>query len=479
MAFTVKFWNFAKDINSTKIPTATGTSYQCTLKDGCSMIAPEIQLQLTSSTTPLYNYAYIANFQRYYRVCDWYWENRLWTAKLRVDVLASWKVPIFSSTHYVLRAASERTGAIRDDYYPVTGAITTEYTAADDATPWWSINNTTLVGGSYIVGLISGNDIVYYAMAHSTFKNFCEKVLDPTLSNYGGSSLGVSEELAKMIFRPFDYVTSVNYIPVSILDLIGDNYDYVESDVSSWRIGFWTLNGVTGIFPLRRGRSYEYTKQITLPHHPQQSARGQYMDTEPFTQRYITLPRIGAVPLDTSILQDCTKVKVTLDIDLVTGEAVYMLHGIPNTGDVAAFLGRYSAQLGVTVQLAQQTMTFSQMLSTVESTTTKVASVAESPASIAGVCSGIVSLFEPHLSVVGNYGGFLEMLVGTASLISIYRTAAETDNTHFGSPLCKVKTLNTLSGYVKCGDGEIVLNNAFQDEIDEIETHLKEGIYLE
>lgn len=482
MAFQVTFWNFAKDLNSTKIPDTSGTSFNCVLKSGCSILAPEIILQMAPEATPLYNYAYIPAFERYYRVTNWAWADRLWVASLSVDVLASWKTSIGNATLYILRSADEFNGDIRDDLYPTVNSLSVE-ASEPDAAPWWYINPEDGWGGSYVVGLISGNGVDYYAMTPATFNAFCEEVLDPTLSNYDGQSTGLADSLAKMIFKPFEYITSVNYIPVSIADLHGQSgTEYVSADVTQWRIGFWSLE-MNPLFPLaklKKNKIFTYRKTIAIPKHPKAAQRGSYLNLSPFTELYVTLPRIGSIALDTSITADCDTLLIELEIDLISGDSLYTLYAYNDTYDAAAFMGRYSCQLGVQVQLAQDTTNVNSIMDSITGAASTAAGVmSASPVQAAGGVASITKLFEPHLSAIGNYGGFLDMNNGAVSMTATFRDVANDDPTHQGRPLMESRQINTLSGFIKCMDATIEIADAMQSELEQIRQHLENGFYYE
>ena len=79
MSITIKFYTFAKRINSTKQPTgAAALSSDCIIKRGSSIINPTIELDIGLATSPAaYNYAYIADWNRYYWVQDWIFNERL------------------------------------------------------------------------------------------------------------------------------------------------------------------------------------------------------------------------------------------------------------------------------------------------------------------------------------------------------------------------------------------------------------------
>ena len=70
MSIAIRFYQFNKKENSTARPSSSGgTSYNCVLKDNCSIETPEIELNVKPSDW--YNYAYISDFDRYYHVTNW------------------------------------------------------------------------------------------------------------------------------------------------------------------------------------------------------------------------------------------------------------------------------------------------------------------------------------------------------------------------------------------------------------------------
>ena len=484
MAFTVKFWKFAKKEKSTKIPSATGSSYQCTLKNGCDMMAPEIELQVTATTTPLYNYAYIANFGRYYRVSDWRWEDRLWTAKLYVDVFASNKTAIGNSEQYVLRAASTFNGFIRDDMYPPTADVTSSVILATDPNYWWQLPNDpdstslTSTDATVIVGVISSNGIDYLAMPSGTFTAFCNNVLNLSATDFFTSGIEITWNLGKLIFDPFEYITSVLYVPVSIARLM--TAGCVGTSTANWNVGWWSLtNTGVSVYPVYKGKSFTYTKTFNLPSHPKAATRGVYLNALPYTELFAHLPRVGPVPIDTSLTADCDTVTVDLNIDLVSGEAVYNIKASKTGFTYSIPLGRYSAQLGVTIQLSQNAMTLSNLIDNAASIYSNMAATTTSPVCALGALSGVARFFEPHLSTVGNSGGYMELQNGECILTAVFRDVADADLVELGAPLCQAKTISTLSGYIKCLDANLEIDSVFDQELKEIVDGMNSGFYYE
>ena len=114
----ITFYSINKKQNSTKRPADSGVTYDCKLKEECSILTPNIKLDLGLSTAPSFNYAYISDWGRYYFVKNWTFYNRLWEADLEVDVLGTYKTEIGNSSMYVLRSASNYDTNIIDTYYP-------------------------------------------------------------------------------------------------------------------------------------------------------------------------------------------------------------------------------------------------------------------------------------------------------------------------------------------------------------------------
>ena len=98
MGFTVNLYTLSKRDNSTKRPTGNGTQFSCIIKSGSGILHPTISLDLGKTNDPSqYNYAYIPDFDRYYFIEEWYFDRALWTASLKVDVLATYKTEIGNS----------------------------------------------------------------------------------------------------------------------------------------------------------------------------------------------------------------------------------------------------------------------------------------------------------------------------------------------------------------------------------------------
>ena len=479
MAITVTFYNFAKKSNSTKVPASSGTSFDCILKAPSGMLFPEIQLQLPMSQTPLWNYAYIADFGRYYWIKEWTYEGRLWNASLSVDVLASFKSDIGSSTLYILRSASAYDGDIIDTMYPIKTSCMTDSTDQTESA-WWALSPNA-ASGSFIVGvrgrIDAGQDaggVTYLVMTAAHFKSFCNALFDDTLNNYtGGSVLDISDQLTKMIFNPAQYITGVKWLPGTPGNTQAAN--------ANWRVGWWDLGMSLPI--LKPASELTYTGTIALAKHPDTVSRGAYVNANPYTQRILQLPRAGLIRLDDPIIADAAAanghVTVYLRVDPVSGEGIYTISCQGVT------LDRIHCQIGVDIPLSDSDISLQDAAAPILSASN--AGIAAYEGNIPGAVMGSVaslgsaaSVLSPHITDLSAASGYLGLVgAGFCTVFSIFRDITDDDNTEHGRPLCKNGQISNYSGFLQVLNGDIETSAATETELDMIRNYLEGGFYYE
>lgn len=80
-----------------------------TLKEDCDLLNPVILIDFDPAQAVLYNYMYIQEFRRWYKINDMIVvNNSLIRINGSVDVLLSWKDNILSCSGFVSRSSSER-----------------------------------------------------------------------------------------------------------------------------------------------------------------------------------------------------------------------------------------------------------------------------------------------------------------------------------------------------------------------------------
>ena len=493
MSIEVRFYTgYSKRLNSTKKPanTDTFTKFDCTLKEGCNILNPEIEIYLSSGDPSGFNYAHIPSFGRYYFVSDWTYFHGTWTASLSVDVLASYKTEIGSLTKYVVRAASEQNYNISDGLYPVI----TEATETDTAITGGSFN---LAGGFYILGLIGAKPsggtsiggINYYYLDQSQMNQFVEYLTSSTLTNLmTNASEGVTASLSKIAVNPIEYVASCMYFPCDISSQLPLPATYIQPKIGWWDTFPITIGNASRTLG---GQTSSMIKtafsnvSFTLPTHPQAS-RGNYMNRAPFSEYIFHMDPFGDVKipsellfkLDTAAARTC---KFTVEIDLLSG--LGRLY-ITNNGGTN-ILAEVNAQIGVPIQLTQISTDLVGIAAGVgEGIWDGLSGIFNDTIAQAGsmILNGIEAMHTQARSSGSGGGSLLPFesanLVKGATLRTIILTAAADDVTEFGTPLYRMKQLSTLSGYVKCADGEHDVKG-YDREKTEISSYLTGGFFYE
>ena len=452
----ITLYNFTKRENSTKTPEAGyhyHTEVSGSIKEACSVTSPIITFQYRVYDWDLtgFNYAYIPNFKRYYFVKDWTFVNGLWELSLEIDVLASWASRIKSSTQYVVRSASSSDGDVIDTYYP---AKTNVYQVSTGL-KLFPTNNLT--EGTIIIGILGGSGqlgVTYRSMTLTTFAELMKRL---TNSDYMGIT-EISDELAKGLINPFQYLTKAFYLPVLNRD--------VDGRLMGTSVGWWDLKLTTS--RVKEDQILKLENYLTIPKHPQ-SARGSYLNSSAYTRHTLYFPPFGMLQLDADAMQDASKLWLTVLIDILTGDG-YLKVWADNTVINSAI-----ANVATPIPLAQVS---SDIIGAATSVASGIQSaVAGDFGSVIGNIGNAVNSAIPKAEIRGSQGGF-----GTykenATLVSEFYQIADEDNEHRGRPLCKKVQLNSLQGYTQVLDADISITGTTTEQTA-IKAYMEGGFYLE
>ena len=464
MSFKVQLYTLSKRDNSTKQPTGTPVEYDCILKDGCSIFTPAIKLDLGLASDPsVYNYAYIPAFGRYYFIEDWFFTDRLWIANMRVDVLATYKTQIGNSSLYVLRAAGDHDGSIIDTLYPAkTGC---SYAHDTKSNPWQS--------SCFIVGVVSADasfgSMEYYAMTAGELRSMCLALTDPATiidSVYDFDINELSTGLQLALVDPIQYVKSCIMLPVSKGDItnLGSG-----QTVKACRFDAGTGNKV---YPTSRiANSYSFSIQK----HPDTNARGNYVNSKPFTNITLTIPPWGCIDIDTSVTANASTLSVEVEVDPISGKGVLVV----KANNIV--LNRLEAQVGVPISLSSVTRDYiGAATSALGAVGGAVSGFMGNIGGFIGAASGVGNAVEslmPRAQTIGTTGSFVSNR-GEFRLDHQFFRPVPDDNTHNGRPLCQVRQLNTLSGYMLIQDGDVTIAGTASED-SKIRNYLETGFYYE
>lgn len=444
--------NFVKQINSTKRPDASeGRNMQVVLKAGTSRENP---IFLIDGIDMEVNY--IGWYDHYYFVTDIVLgNNNIYEIHCAQDVLATFKDDIGATSAYILRSAGASNGEINDSMYPITSDATVESRTFNQLIP--STSGTYILGvvGKGAQGTLRQGSVTYYAMDNFAINAFRARLFDEDFW----------QSLLIDIQNPLDYVVSCYWVPMDLFS--GHSQVNIVVGRFDTEIGGYTLNDRT--YPLQE-------KSVSIPKHPQAATRGNFLNENPYSAYEFVYSGFGTIPLPTNKLLGESNIYAKVVLDVITGQSILELRTEHH------LITREVTQLGVPVALSQNTIPIGSILGAASSVVGAVASgiIGNAAGAIAGGISAIDSAVDAVRGsnrVTGTNGSFLGFY-GDAQLFGIFKKIANEDNTHKGRPLCAVRTISSLSGYMLCSDASVNLAGT-QGDKDAVNTFLNSGFYYE
>ena len=459
MAQTVTTYNYSKKQNSTKHPTSGGTAHTVVLKDPTSLIHPVFILE---SFSRLDNYLKWGD--RYYFITDIVQRTND-TAEYHciVDPLASWKTYIGQQTEYIVRAASAGNGNIIDLLYPLMPDTTVEASTLTGGLYDW-IGYT--LSGTYVMGIISGSSaasgsVAYYAMTASEFQALLNFMFAGTWLDQSETDISLITQ--KQLVNPFQYIVSCYWFP----------FPFTSGTAQNIYFGWWD-SGLQGLLLGPAQREYSASGSVALPHHPQRSTRGNYLDSAPFTQRELVLYTFGRIPLDPSLFMGSyNNIVCSVWIDIFTGGG-HLIVSASDGNNLKRAADAWS-QVGIPIQISQITQSLlSPVMSVIEGA---VGLVTGNVAGYAGGIGNAIQSMMPQVRTAGSTGSNIDYAT-VPGVISTFRNQTPMDATHRGKPVCDSQQINSLSGYIQCEDVQVDIP-CTQEERDIIQHFMESGFYYE
>ena len=473
----ITLYSFTKRKNSTARPTSGGTNYTGTLKANTSVVSPSVIFEF--SAFPSVNYAYIQEFSRYYWITDKIQlANNLWQLDMHVDVLASYKTEIGSSSKYVLRSASRYNGTITDLKYPVK-------TDVNYARQTINIFNGYSFLNTYVLGVVAPSTnplegaVTYFLLNDAEMRSLRNTLM--TGANYFGSITDPDiQNFALLMGNPMQYIKSCVAYPYNLVSIVGS--------VNPEPMILGNIN--CGSFPTMNQSYLHDSKNVDLTAHPEDINRGTYMNVEPFTQRYLYWSQLGIVHLPSVLISERRKLTITADVDLISGIGRLKVESVSTLpGEVNGLVYETNFTLGYDVPLAQ--VVTGDPLKVVSATTSVIgAGLSAMTGNIGGLVTGAASAIGDFMAAsVPNMTGYMAgggctLRPDSMELIEAFFMPADANVAEYGRPLMKTVTISTLaassssSGYVLCADGEIAIDGC-EPEITEIESYLTGGFFYE
>lgn len=346
----VLYSTFTKAKNSTVQPAAGADSVTLTgiLKDESSMIDPVIKIDVRqftgdNKTIKRFNYARIPEYGRFYFVTRKVWVNGFWEFHMHTDVMGTWRTVIGNQEQFIERSGLP--GKIDDGAYQpelIPNVVRYTSTYLDNLfvdQPSVLGGNWSDVGhGTYIVTMsgsptnnglgstaVIGNT---YALTRDQFDDLRTELsttayagLDPAVDN-------ISQNAAKVLVNPFQYIIRCFYLPLSKAQLFGVGFSNVAI-----RYGWYILNtqGTQVLSPLKQFPLF----MGDIPTHPlasnQLGGLPQMFRNDRWSQYYLIWPMLGALKIDSDLLINADKMLIAAVLDIFSGEVTVSVATYINT----------------------------------------------------------------------------------------------------------------------------------------------------
>ena len=197
---------------------------------------------------------------------------------------------------------------------------------------------------------------------------------------------------------------------------------------------------------------------------------------------FITCNPWGIMQLSPSDFISSNTIRVKIKPDFITGESLLQIFSVK--GIMETLIAQKTADISVDTHLsASKSNTYGAIGAAVQAGG-GISYIASGTAPIMGafnVAAGIANAamnFAPTMSnSTGRQGGF--RAIDGFCTIDIRRLIfVDENNDEFGKPLCATVALNTIPGFIKCGDGEHSIS-CYGNEKDIISDYMTGGFFYE
>lgn len=358
--------DFAKRKNSTKIPEiGTGSDFDGEIKKDFALTGFTVKFAFDEpSEIPLYSYAYISVFSRYYFVTDWYFDAGLWHAVLAEDVLASYRDAIGNSSQFINRSAAKRTLAgntLIDPNAKTCGPVMRDSATLSPESFWGA--GITSNDGLVVMGVIGNaagsiGAVTYYALSMSNFSAFMGQMLSsPSWLNI--STTEISAELQKALINPTQYIVYCRWLPLNAQQFLSGLIPQAYSPgtlTNVLSLGWWTFTLSEYAMRLDTvGSGWVYRNALMrVPKHPYSGNGHDFYSMSPYTTYMLQMPPFGVFEIDSTELYGYSYIGIEVNLSVLTGDATLKVAG-SNGGTVdftKSFLV-YEGQVGVQLPIAQ------------------------------------------------------------------------------------------------------------------------------
>lgn len=369
MGIDVRLHSSTKRNNSTRVFDNNidyYARYDCQINAACSILNPVLAFNDDSSplffrlngvdTTgspfdidhvAVWKYAYIGQWERWYKVVDLSYSRGIWYMSLAVDVLMSYRGLIGTTRQRIARSSKLVDPYLVDASMPITSRGTTTVKEFNFGSIFAKITGSSVF--YYVLQVINSfptsprGMVTPYVLSYAQLQQFREFLLSEP-SQYTGPITDVTDNMLKALFNPMQYIVSCKayHFQPNIA---------VDSGNSEIRLGYWK----TGIkcIGVCSGSVQEFSDEITLPNHPDYDQNRKYLNTSPYTTVRMELQPFYSGELDSTFFYNNRKIKGVISLDCVSGDAELNLQSIPPDRTDYVTFAVYYANLGIDIPVSQ------------------------------------------------------------------------------------------------------------------------------
>ena len=454
MSVNITLYNFSKRENSTARPSGSGVTVSALLKLPTDIVNPSFQLSGVGA-----DYNYIEwDGRYYYRNTARYETNTVVTYECSLDVLATYRSQIMNTSAFVKYSASDFNVYIDDDRMSIEISETDGYTQ----------NAELLTDGTDED--MAGTFILEYATDEATYgPTGCVYLDAETCAQVTGmlNSEGFNDFLnsaAKQLQGAYDCLVGCRYVPFTW---------YSSGSLSRIALGGY----VTDINAIRARSIHWYYANVNIP--------WQYDDfrrSAKYCALLLYLPGYGWFELNPNDFAKHDQIAIKLAIDGITGNGTYLIGG----------QARADCCFATNIGIGTLSSNAVGMIGTIGSAASLIALGASGAGLLATAAAG-ASFLTGAIGTTGRNVGTTGTSSGTAGVLQspndfkrVYcivvqrRTNVDPSSlaSTIGRPLCEVRQLGSLSGYVQTVDASVSVP-ADDTIADRINSYLNGGVYLE
>lgn len=465
--------NFSKRKNSTKQPSESGTIHEVHLLDGCSTEAPVF---LINGIDLDVNYCKWNN--SYFFITDIVLSNNnIYELHCEMDSLATWKNIIGASTQFIERANSDYDPMINDAYIAGKQKIVNVGTKVLNL--GFLSNN-----GCYVFPCVNNKGLEIYATQNiDAFGRlfypgtYDKESFTDWLKQGIASILDIAQYFGRVTYMP---------IPITWFDEFPEGQTSISVGAVSWEKPAGTRRCSPTDTLVQAYAQY-------LPHF--EGYYNDYRDSSPqFTKYELFLPGVGTVDIDPMVANDPDRyIHFGIYLSPVTGDITYDLLLMTLSGGRASRVGHYHGNVSANVPYGISSTDYSRVMTNVTNNATSgimsiasnvasenyIGAAAASAATVGGIVAASMPILSPSSNIIGGSGNMAEIknfhdIVMTRTVYD----AAGIPKATSGRPLHQYRTINTLSGYIKCAGASIDVPGVASEK-DTINAYLNGGFYYE